>query len=795
MPPKKFFKSKKSFMTETYTRPKEHKWLIIVESPSKCTKIEHLLGTEYKCIASKGHLRTISGLKSINAKKNYEISFSVIDAKKSHIETMRKIIEQFPQSNILLGSDDDREGEAIAWHICDIFGLNVEKTPRILFHEITKYALEEAVKNPTYINMNLVHAQWARQVLDVLIGYKISPLLWKYMYNNKENSLSAGRCQTPALRLVYDNEKERLSGDGFQKKYKVIGRFSSQNLDFTLNKEFENQEITKDFLKKSINFQHHMRICSPKDSTQSAPKPFNTSNLLQTCNNVLKLSPTETMSLCQELYQSGFITYMRTDNKKYSKQFLNIARGYISENYGDKFIGILDSLENKDNSNPHEAIRVTNINMRELEGIVGKKATLYRLIWKNTVQSCMANSLVELTDVLIDAPDKLEYKYVVEIPKFLGWKKCAGSPKDTEISDDQNRGTGVLLFLRAFLEGKKPVQFQKIDATCIFHNKHSHYTESSLIKKLEDYGIGRPSTFAMFIETIQERGYVKKQDIEGEPIECLEFVLREQKIEEKRRTILVGNEKNKLVIQPIGIQVIEFLTEHFNHLFSYSYTKELEENLDNISEKGQAWQLICEECSNHIKVASKPVTTIFKESYPLKGGNFILKFTMNGPLICSATATENENMNWTKIRKDVKLNIDCLKRGEYSMKDLEDLNEKTRLLGKWENEDIYIKHGKFGYYLEWGSHTKAIAPEQAGLITIEDVPNLLETIPKGNKNILRVLDETLSIRKGRFGPYVYYKTWDMQKPDFFPLKKCELPYSTCEKEVLMEWIKKTHLDK
>ena len=521
MGPKRYFKSKAGFSGKNtkpaieYIRPEQHKWLIIVESPSKCTKIEHLLGSQYKCIASKGHLRTIKGLKSIDAKKQYTIQFSTIDGKKDHIETMRKIIEQFPEDHILLGSDDDREGEAIAWHICDIFGLDIKKTNRIIFHEITKTALENAVRSPTKIDMNIVNAQWARQILDVLIGYKISPLLWKYIHNHKSDCLSAGRCQTPALRLVYDNEIERISGKGFQQAYKVVGKFSSKNLDFVLSREFENSDLCIDFLKKNIGFKHTLSLGSPRQSINGPPKPFNTSCLLQTCNNILRLSPTDTMTICQELYQGGFITYMRTENRKYAAPFLKTARDYILGLYGESYIGNLNHVENKDSSNPHEAIRVTDLKIRELDINTGKKAAVYRLIWKNTIQSCMADAKQELVDAIITAPDDLVYKHTIEKPLFLGWKKCitSGEGDGCYLEGEQNKGSGLLLFLKSIIESKTPIVFQKIEATCVFHNRHSHYTESSLIKKLEEYGIGRPSTFAMFIETIQERGYVLKQDI------------------------------------------------------------------------------------------------------------------------------------------------------------------------------------------------------------------------------------------------------------------------------------------
>lgn len=807
MPPKRYYKSKTGFSGRNtnsiaeYIRPQEHKWLIIVESPSKCTKIEHLLGEQYKCIASKGHLRTIKGLKSINSKNKYAIQFSTIEGKSNHIETMRKIISQFPEDHILLGSDDDREGEAIAWHICDIFGLNVSKVNRIIFHEITKAALENAVRSPTQINMNIVNAQWARQVLDILIGYKISPLLWKYIHNHKSDCLSAGRCQTPALRLVYDNEIERLSGSGFQQAYKIVGKFSSKNLDFVLSQEFENSDLVVSFLRKNIGFKHTLSLGSPRPSTNGPPKPFNTSCLLQTCNNILRLSPTDTMSICQELYQGGFITYMRTENRKYAAPFLKTARNYIVASYGESYIGNLGLVENKDSANPHEAIRVTNLQMRELDDNTGKKAAVYRLIWKNTVQSCMADAKQELVDAIITAPDDLVYKHTIEIPLFLGWKKCGS---EGSLEGDQNKGSGLLLFLKSMIEAKSPIVFQKIEATCVFHNKHSHYTESSLIKKLEEYGIGRPSTFAMFIETIQERGYVLKQDIPGEKRNCSEYVLKDGRILENKKEITIGNEKNKLVIQPVGITVIEFLTKYFDGVFSYNYTKNLEDKLDLVAKNTEhdrgEWYSVCEECNQNIKICSKPINDILKTKHKIDKDH-ILVFTPNGPVIIAnnegdVNMEEFGEKQYKSIRKDVVLDIDRLKTGGYKIQDLEEITEKTRLLGKWEGEDIYLKHGRFGFYLEWGSQKKACKFTDGldpNMITIENVPDLLQSNLKDNKNVLRVLNDNLSIRRGKFGAYVYYKTPSMSTPQFFSLKKFDHGFSTCERETLLEWIEKIYL--
>ena len=343
--------------------------------------------------------------------------------------------------------------------------------------------------------------------------------------------------------------------------------------------------------------------------------------------------------------------------------------------------------------------------------------------------------------------------------------------------------------MKTLIQSTAVVDFQKIEASCVFHNKHSHYTESSLIKKLEDLGIGRPSTYAMFIETIQERGYVKKEDISGEKRSCREFVLRGKTVTETTKDILVGNEKNKLVVQPIGIIVVEFLSKYFGEVFSYGYTKELEENLDKISttnvDDGGKWYDICEQCSSLIKTAIKPITAIFKEKYPLDENHAIV-FSKNGPIVqCGDETTMS-------IRKDLHLDIDLLKTGGYKTTDVVETDEKNRLLGKWEGEDIFLKSGRYGHYLEWGSQKKAVVTKTPNTITIENIPELLSSKMLDNKNVLRILNDHLSIRRGKFGAYIYYKTPEMAKPEFLSLKKFGRGFSTCEKEVLAEWIQKTH---
>jgi len=792
MPPKTYRKYTKKTSTNTVESSNltSAKYLIIVESPSKCAKIESYLGVNYCCIASRGHIRTVDGLKSINTKGDFSPTFSIIPEKKDHIESMREIIKMFSNNNILLATDDDREGEAIAWHICEMFGLSVENTPRIIFHEVTKPALVEAVKTPVKINMPLVKAQHARQVLDVIVGYKISPFLWKYLYHNKSNSLSAGRCQTPALRLVYDNDLQARTNSDLEYKYKISGKFTARDIKFDLNHEFTSDKEVLDFLSKTIDYSHNISVGSPNDVLRSPPKPFSTSRLLQTSSNILNISPKDTMSICQQLYQTGYITYMRTESSQYSKTFLEQATKYITDQYkSEAYIGELAKIENKDATNPHEAIRVTQLVNRSIPSEDKRLVALYKLIWRNTVESCMSDAKMQTTKIEISAP--LDYKYVntIETPVFLGWKIVNEKPLDV---NDQNTPVGTIFFLK--MMSPKNVLYSQIESSVVVRNKHHHYTEASLIQKLEDIGIGRPSTFATIVDTIQERGYVKRSDIEGIKMECREHVLSDKIIKTVTTERTFGNEKNKLTIEPVGIVTIEFLLKHYEEMFSYEYTKIMESKLDLVS-SGELtdWSNVCKECYDEIIKLSKPVEKISKQTYKIDDEH-IFTFDKYGPVI--RCMIDPDNLSFLSVRKDINIDLAKLEKGEYNLEDL--LEKKEKILGSFENQNIILKNGRYGLYIECGERHETLKDINKTFdeITYEDVMNRLDkskqAISEPEKGVLRKLNDEMSIRKGKFGAYVYYKRLDMSSPQFLNIKKFSQGYLGCEPKILIDWLCKTY---
>ena len=794
---KRVYKKKsKSVIKESYVIPASIKtatFLVIVESPSKCKKIETFLGGDYTCIASKGHFRTIKGLDSIDIKNDYQIKFDIIDEKKTHIEWMQKVIGHFKKENIIIATDDDREGEVIAWHLCDIFELDIKRTRRILFHEITKEAIQIAIKTPNTINMNLVNAGFCRQVLDLFIGFKISPILWKYLYRNKENSLSAGRCQSPALRLVYDNAHEK-KGEHLVKTWKITGTFTSRNLECKFSHAFEKEDAVIQFLENSKKFCHKGFIGSGVLSVRESPRPFHTSALLQSASSTLHMSPKETMALCQQLYQDGHITYMRTESQVYSEPFLLDASEFIENRFSKKEIGNLEKISNKISGDPHEAIRVTHIKNSAITAENTRICSLYRLIWENTVESCMAVAKYDVIKITISSPlDGQYYEKTVEIPLELGWKAVTCRKTLVEM---QTEGRGEIVFMTSIIGS--PIAYSSIVSSISVTGRHSHYTEASLIKKLEDLGIGRPSTFATIVETNLERGYIKKMDIEGSPIKENEYTLEGGVINKESKSRVLGGEKGKLVIQPIGILTIEFLINMFNSLFCYDYTKKLEIELDRIATGSLTiWQKTCDTCICDIDTQIKTVNKIGKKVYPIKteeGEEYEFVFEKNGPVLRQKS---NEKYIFYSVKKELSIDLGKLQRGEYSIADLKEESEVE--LGEHNGFPIIVKTGPYGNYIDWNSKKISIRSleKPIGELQKEDIigflinESIVEPVSE-NKNILRIITNDLSIRKGKYGAYIYYKTENMAKPTFFNIQKFKESYHHCSLETLIQWINKTY---
>ena len=774
--------------------------LVIVESPAKCKKIEQYLGPGYKVMASYGHLRELSSLDHINIKNNFCPTFTIVDndLKRSQIEKLKK--EICSADEVILASDDDREGEAISWHICDMFKLNIEKTKRIIFNEITESALQHAIKNPRTINMSIVHAQQTRQILDLLVGFKITPMLWKFITKKSEHSLSAGRCQTPALKIIYDNQTEiNDSKTGGEKKvYNTIGYFTNSNIAFDLNKQFESEDDVTDFLEGSIDF-HHIYTCSqPVKVSRSPPCPFTTSRLQQTASNELRYSPKETMKLCQKLYEAGYITYMRTDSKTYSKDFIETAKEYILRNFptGDAYINenihLLASkaIGKKDVVTPqeaHEAIRPTAISLKELPlELDSKERKMYKLIWTNTLESCMSPAIFYSITATITAFNNNKFSYTSELIHFPGWQLVAQKPS----ADNK------MYHYLQIIKQNDLIPFKKMNSKVTIKNIKHHYTEARLVQLLEEKGIGRPSTFSMLVEKIQERGYVKKEDVAGTKITCKDLELVDKEIYEIETQREFGNEKGKLVLQPLGIIVIEFLGKHFMDIFNYDYTKNMEDDLDKISKGEKQMVDLCNACNVQLDKLIDNLKTETKLEVSIDENNTYI-IGKYGPVIkCSERVDGEDVISFKSIKKDV--DIHKLENGEYTLNEIVETSMKSKpqgLLGQYENQDVILKKGKFGLYITWGENSKTLKElgnRPIENVTFDEVKKYLEAGP----NIIREITACLSIRKGTKGDYIFYKTDKMKKPQFFDVKgfynESKEDYKICDNVILKAWIKEKY---
>jgi DNA topoisomerase-1 len=808
--------------------------LVIVESPAKCKKIEEYLGPGYKCMASFGHLRELKSLNDIDINNNYSASYNICDddRKKKNIKSIRIAISKADE--VFLATDDDREGESIAWHICEVFDLPVETTKRIIFHEITESALKTAIMYPKYINMNLVQSQQARQILDIIVGFKVTPTLWSSIASNNKTRLSAGRCQTPALRLIYDNYLEIKEAPG-NKVYNTVGYFTNHCLPYQLNKEFEREEEIMEFMDLSIEHNHIFTISEPKKTLKQPPLPLTTSRIQQLASNEMKISPKETMKICQGLYEMGYITYMRTDSSKYCNEFICSTKDFILKTYNEeRYINPdIEVLSNSETSNQentkksktkktnipppqeaHEAIRPTNISLIELSEstkVSAKERKMYKIIWERTLETCMSPAEVyQIVSNISSYATEYKYTFSSELMDFPGWKIVSQKNiKDAEKSSKEYN------YLRNIKQGIE-VKYKKITSSVTIKNLKNHYNEAKLVQALEEKGIGRPSTFSMIIDKIQEREYVKKQDVIGKEIECFDFSLEERIISKNVYKKTFGNEKNKLVIQPLGIMAIEFLIKNFQTIFSYDYTKEMENELDIISKGDKIWHELCDFCYKEIDKSIQNMGEIQKKEIKIDDENYYI-IGKNGPVIkCMKPDKEGKiKITFKPVIKDIDLHK--LENGQYKLEEIIDKSNLFIILGDYQENQLYIRKGKFGLYATWGDKSKNLScfgNRPIENISFEDVKEILDkefivnsnttdsnkpdsnttdshTEIKGT-NIIRQISNNISIRKGNYGDYIFYKKDKMKKPLFFKIAGFKGDYKTCHNDILQNWINETY---
>ena len=818
--------------------------LVIVESPSKCKKIEEYLGENYKVIASFGHIREIKTIKNIDIQNNFQTNYEIIEEKKQIIKNIQKEINK--SVDIILATDNDNEGEAIAWHICEVFNLPIELTKRITFNEITYSAIQNSIKNPRFINMNIVFSQQTRQILDILIGFTISPILWKNISCKSKIPLSAGRCQTPALKLIYDNflELTKYKNNNGISYYKTTGYFTKLCLPFELDKDFELYEDIDYFLKGSVNHHHKMIINEPKLKINSSPQPFITSTIQQYINNELHLSPKETMKICQELYEKGFITYMRTNTKKYSNEFIQSVDNYLKNKWNSKISSdenkinninislFKDKQQKEEEETNHEAIRPTNIFLNEYclkEGKIDndnhsqdfknlsiKTRKIYNIIWRNSIQSCMDDCKYVDINIKINAFQKNNFKYNTTKIIYEGWKKF-DKKKDVLTSKEYD----FFISLKEMQQMKQKINdcnncndcndcndYINIDYIKIISEENkkeikSHYNEAGLIKKLEEFGIGRPSTYSMLVDKIQERKYVVKENINGYEKECVSLILQKNELQEKKIIKIFGNEKNKLIITPLGNIVIEFLITHYDNLFNYEYTKHMEFFLDEIEKGKKKKEEICFLCNEELlKSIEIAKNSNYKKSSTIQiddKHSFIIG--KNGPVV---KKTEDDGkVIFISVCKE--LDIKKIENGN-----IDDIIEKTNItslnIGFYNDEELILKKGKYGIYVVYGNNKKPLSCfgnrplENISYNEVIDILQKNENITKYNddtnvdmnersiKKFIRQISENISIRNGKYGNYIFFKKKTMKIPKFYKLDGFRENVISCDLKNIQNWI-------
>ena len=587
--------------------------------------------------------------------------------------------------------------------------------------------------------------------------------------------------------------------------FNTTGLFTNLNLTFELNKQFTNNEAIKDFLEKCKIFDFEYTSTPPKKNIKKPPEPLTTSTLQQIASNELHLSPKDTMKYAQQLYEGGYITYMRTDSKKYSAEFVDKAKAYIKSKYGEQYIsqGINNLIvgskkEEKDKKckekeepkiqEAHEAIRPVNI-VSELDDLQPKAIKLYELILKITLETCMPSAQFSSISASISAPIETKFVYKAELPIFLGWQILEN------VKNDEKNTYQYLESLKQNISMKP----KRVDAKFTLIDLKYHFTEARLIQLLEEKGIGRPSTFASLIDKIQERKYVEKQTITGKEIESSDFALSDNKITETILKKEFGNEKNKLVILPLGILVIEFLVDKFGTFFNYEYTKEMEDELDNIANGKKEWSSLCDTCNTCLTQLTSQVQDIKKFNIVIDEEHTLI-IGKYGPVVKFVDKKDKKNISFLRVKQDLDLN-QLKKMPQVTLEDVIDVNNCDKnAIGKYKGQDLFIKKGKYGVYAKWGNETKSLN-EDFSLIPIEKIEylNVLKFLEKDNLldpskpvGLLREITEHISIRTGKFGDYIFYKKPRMKKPEFLKLNGFNGDYKKCEKELIINWIKQTY---
>ncbi len=737
--------------------------LVIVESPAKAKTIERFLGSEYVVKSSFGHVRDLSkkqlGVDVANGfKPHYEIS----EDKKKVIADLTKLAKQ--SEMVWLATDEDREGEAISWHLFDTLKLDENKTKRIVFHEITKTAIDNAVNNPRTIDLHLVNAQQARRVLDRLVGFELSPLLWRKV----KPALSAGRVQSVAVRLIVEREEE-IKAFKVTPYFRITAEFDVQDgkkntvLRAELPQRFETEDKAKAFLVKCINAEFTVTDIETKPFQKSPAPPFTTSTLQQEASRKLGFNVAKTMQIAQQLYESGWITYMRTDSVNLSDLALSMAKNEIISQFGEKYHHSRKySTKTKGAQEAHEAIRPSYFDRQNIEGTADQKK-LYSLIWKRTISSQMSNAQLERTTVNIavsTVPDYFQAKG--EVILFDGFLKVYLESTDDEDSEEKR---GMLPPLKS---GQKLPLIQ-MDATERFTQPPARYNEATLVKKLEELGIGRPSTYAPIISTVQKREYVFRDDGDGTSRSYKIFSLVGGKIKESHKSEKTGQTKGKLVPTDIGIVTTKFLLQHFKNIMDYQFTATVEKEFDEIAMGQKVWNKMIDEfyrpfhhhVENTIETSEKFSGERLIGVDPQSGKNMYAKIGRFGPIVQIGETESDEKPRFAALKKGQTLD-------NITLEDALDLFKLPRTIGTYEGAEMVASTGRFGPYVRHSSKFYSLGKAHDPLSI--DAATAIELIEKKRKldseKTISVFAEEpeLLVLNGRWGPYISFEKKNYKIP-------------------------------
>ena len=729
--------------------------LVIVESPAKAKTIEKFLGKDYKVMSSYGHIRDLPKKKySINAENGFTPTYEIPDDKKELVATLKKAAKEAQM--VWLASDEDREGEAISWHLYEVLGLNPEKTKRIVFHEITKNAILNAIENPREIDMHLVDAQQARRVLDRIVGFELSPVLWKKI----KPALSAGRVQSVAVRLIVERENE-IKAFTPEEYFRVNGTFVTADgtkIKSELSKRLTNESAAQQFLNDCIGATYKVSDVTVKPVKKSPAPPFTTSTLQQEASRKLGFTVSQTMMVAQRLYEAGHITYMRTDSVNLSSLAIGTISAEIKSTLGEKYLKVRNyHTSSKGAQEAHEAIRPTYINQHTIEGTAQEKK-LYALIWKRTIASQMADAEIEKTTIDIAPSTRSEYFTATgEVIKFDGFLNVYIESQD---DDNSNDATDAVL---PPLKAGDILTNHDIVATQRYTQQPLRYTEASLVKKMEELGIGRPSTYAPTISTIQQREYVERGEKQGEKREFITLTLRSDKIKASTKSETVGADKGKLLPTDIGVVVNDFLTEYFPDILDYNFTATVEEKFDEIAEGKLPWNA---EIGSFYEMFHPEVEKALNMRLehkvgernlgvdPTSGKPVSVKIGRFGPLVQIGDGNNDEKPQFASLLKGQSVSTITL---EEALK----LFEFPRVIGEFEGKEVTVAVGRFGPYIKHDNKFVSIPKDLTpAAVTIAEAEELIVAKRDAEtKKVVKTFDEEpdLQILNGRYGIYIAYK--------------------------------------